>query len=98
VEYSLFCLGFITVLLGLYLILNSYGVWNVYLNNLNIFKGSSESSYSFSRLFRTYLDDFIRFVPHLIVVSLLILPLSSFYGYSKLRRNKGYLLVPVCLL
>lgn len=97
-EYTLFILGFISMISLTFIVLNYFSLSRMYLYNLKELLTQNESSYSFLDLIGLYIEDCVIFLPHLLIVASLMISTSSIYSYSQITKKKELFLIYTVLL
>tara|TARA_Y100001970_G_scaffold52902_1_gene66931 strand:- start:1299 stop:3002 length:1704 start_codon:yes stop_codon:yes gene_type:complete len=98
IQYTFYCLGFFLLYGIFYGILSLNGIWDIYIENLNVLNIDKNSSYSFSNLLKRYYRDIINFYPHAIVIAFLTPIFSLLSENAKNKNNKLYFLIPLVFL
>lgn len=101
-QYSLFISGVISSLIAVFLLFKYLDIYDIFIKNLELFHNTAdsnnESSYSLSNLIKSYVQESIVFLPHLLSVVSIMVTTSLVYEYSKIKKSILPVVIFVVLL
>ncbi len=97
-EYFIFLIGFLSVAAFFWGLLKYYFLTQTFLLNLDFLGTQNKTSYSSISLMKSYIYDLVIFIPHVLIVSSLILTTSLIFNYSKITKKISPIVVCIILL
>jgi len=86
-EYSLFIIGFMSAIALFWGLLKYFSLAQIFLLNLDLIGAQNQSSYSFVILMKSYVKEFVIFLPHALSIASLMLTTSLIFNYSKITNK-----------
>jgi hypothetical protein len=97
-KYLLFILGFLSLLAIFFGALKYFNLAQTFLLNMDLLGTNEKSSYATLGLLRRYLKEFIVFLPHLLVITSLMLTTPLIFDYAKITKKYFPFVIYILLL